>query len=67
MAEISRSTIAENATKPKRVKGDEGEVEQFSIAEQIAADKHNQNTAAARSSGFGLRVVRVKASSALGQ
>lgn len=67
MAEITSSTIAENATKPKRVKGDEGEVEQFSIAEQIAADKHNQSTTASRASGFGLRVVRSKMPSALGQ
>ena len=33
-------SIAKSAAAPRRVKGDEGEVEQHSLTDQIAADKH---------------------------
>lgn len=42
MAETNASTIATNATLPKKAEGDEGSVEQHSIPDQIAADKHNK-------------------------
>lgn len=42
MPEIDASTIAENAAKPQEVQGDEGRVKQFSIDDQIKADKYNR-------------------------
>lgn len=37
MAEITATTIAENAAAPKRMSGDQGAAEQHSIPDQIAA------------------------------
>jgi len=34
------NTIRENAAGPKRASGDSGSVEQHSLSDQIAADKH---------------------------
>jgi len=40
MAENLDNTIRENAAGPKRASGDSGSVEQHSLSDQIAADKH---------------------------
>lgn len=66
MADLS-TQIQTNAAGPKKAKSDEGEFEQHSLTEQIEADRYLNNKNASRASGFGLRVVRAKMSSALGQ
>ena len=43
MADTEAEAIAANAAAPKRVKGDEGEFEQHSIPDQIAADKYRRS------------------------
>lgn len=45
--------ILDNALAPKRAAGDSGSVEQHSIPDQIAADKHNAAKAASRAGGWG--------------
>ena len=40
MADELDSTIQENASGPKRARGDSGEMEQHSLTDQIAADKY---------------------------
>lgn len=40
MADDLKTSIAENAAGPKRARGDQGEVEQHSLADQIAADRY---------------------------
>lgn len=66
MADLS-SQIETNAAGPKKAKSDEGEFEQHSLSEQIEADRYLNNRGAARAKGFGLRVVRAKTSSSLGE
>jgi|14BtaG_2_1085337.scaffolds.fasta_scaffold105634_1 hypothetical protein len=66
MADLS-SQIETNAAGPKKAKSDEGEFEQHSLKEQIEADRYLNNRGAARAKGFGLRVVRAKTSSSLGE
>jgi hypothetical protein len=66
MTDLS-TNIATNAAAPKRVKTDEDEFEQHNLKDQIEADRYLNNRGAARAKGFGLRVVRAKTSSALGQ
>lgn len=66
MTDLS-SDIASNAAGPKRAKSDEGEFEQHNLKDQIEADRYLNNKNAARAKGFGLRVVRAKMPSALGQ
>ena len=46
MAEIDASTIAENATKPRKASSDGTSAEQHSLADQIAAAKFNASTSA---------------------
>jgi len=48
-------TIETNLAQPKRAKGDGIEVEQHSLKDQIAADRHLASKAAARRSGFPVR------------
>jgi hypothetical protein len=40
MADDLKTSIAENAAGPKRARGDQGEVEQHSLPDQIAADRY---------------------------
>lgn len=48
MADEIKDAIEANAIGPRRVTGDEGSVEQHSLSDQIAADKHlSERTAAA--------------------
>ena len=47
-------SIRRNARGPKRAKGDSGEMEQHSLAEQIEADRYLESKDAARK-GLGVR------------
>lgn len=62
MSEDLSSQILENAQGPKRVRGDEGEVEGQSLADQIAADKYLASktaSTAGASSLFGMRFAKL--------
>ena len=59
MTEDLDNTIRENATGPKRAKGDSGEMEQHSLTDQIAADKYLASKKAAAGKGFGMRLVKI--------
>ena len=53
-------TISQNAAAPRRVKGDEGEVEQHSLTDQIAADKHLATVSGADHPARRLRFARCR-------
>ena len=59
MTESLDNTIRDNAAGPKRARGDSGEVEQHSIADQIAADKHLAGKDATAGTGLGVRLVKL--------
>ena len=59
MAEQLDNTIKENAAGPRRASGDSGSVEQHSLQDQIAADKHLESKKASRSKGLGIKLVKV--------
>ena len=59
MAEDLDNTIRENAAGPKRASGDSGSVEQHSLSDQIAADKHLASKQAASGKGLGIRKVKL--------
>ena len=59
MAETLDNTIRENAAGPKRASGDSGSVEQHSLADQIAADKHLASKEASAGTGLGIRRVKL--------
>ena len=60
MAEDSLdNTIRDNASGPKRASGDSGSIEQHSLADQIAADKHLAGKQAASQSGLGIKRVKL--------
>ena len=54
MAEDLDSTIRENASGPKRARGDSGEMEQHPLREQIEADRY-LNSKQAVKNGLGIR------------
>lgn len=54
MAEPLDDTIQQNAKGPKRAKGDSAEMEQHSLADQVAADRYLQSKKAARKKGLGI-------------
>ncbi len=59
MSDEIQDAIIENAKGPKRVRGDEGEVEQHDLADQIAAAKHVAGTTAATNASRGLRFTKL--------
>ena len=59
MPEDLTNAIAENASGPKRAKGDAAEMEQHSLADQIAADRYLASKKAAKTKGLGLRVTKL--------
>lgn len=59
MSDAIKDAILENATGPKRVEGDELKVEQHSLADQIAADKHVSSIDAVKKPGRGIRFSRL--------
>jgi hypothetical protein len=59
MAEELDTTIRDNASGPKRAKGDSVEMEQHGLTDQIAADRYLASKKAAKSKGLGLRVSKL--------
>jgi len=59
MPDDLNDTIRENAKGPKRAKGDSGEVEQHSLAEQIEADRYLNSKKAAKVKGLGVRMSKL--------
>ena len=51
--------IRRNARGPKRAKGDSGEMEQHSLADQIEADRYLASKAAAKKRGAGLKLSKL--------
>ena len=54
-----QNSIKENAAGPKSASGDAGSVQQHSLPEQIAADKHIQSKEAMSSKGLGIKLVKL--------
>ena len=65
MAENLDNTIRDNAAGPKRAKGDSSEMEQHSLPDQIAADKHLASKQAASGKGLGIRRIKLSPSGAV--
>jgi len=59
MSQEMEQTIRENATGPRKASGDAGSVEQHSLADQIAADKHLSGRKAAAGPGLGIRLIKL--------
>ena len=59
MADELDSTIRENASGPKRARGDAGEMEQHSLKDQIAADKYLAGKDAAKGPKAGIRMLKI--------
>jgi len=59
MANDIKKTIEDNASGPKRAKGDSGEIEQHSLTEQIEVARFSASTAAVKKKPFGLRRVKL--------
>lgn len=53
------SSIKTNAKGPKRARGDAGEMEQHSLRDQIAPDKHLESKKASRAKGLGIRLAKL--------
>lgn len=59
MPDDLEQAIIENAQGPKRARGDSGEMEQHSLAEQIEADRYLNSKKAAKAKGLGLRITKL--------
>jgi hypothetical protein len=59
MSDDLEQQLRENASSPKRARGDSGEMEQHSISDQIAADRYLNSKKAARSRSGGLRMTKI--------
>lgn len=57
-SELSQ-TIIDNAQSAKKAKGDNGELEQHSLTEQIEADRYLSNRKAARRGVHALQITKV--------
>jgi hypothetical protein len=64
MAEELDNKIRDNASGPKRAKGDSVEMEQHGLTDQIAADRYLASKKAAKAKGLGLRVSKLVPSGA---
>ena len=53
------NSIRENAAGPKRASGDAGSVEQHSLSEQIATEKHLAGKEATAGKGLGVKLVKL--------
>jgi len=62
MTDSLEKAIQDNATGPKSASGDAGSVEQHSLPDQIAADKHIASKPAIRSKGLGIKLVKLSPS-----
>jgi hypothetical protein len=54
MPDDLEQAILDNASGPKKAKGDSAEMEQHGLADQIAADLYLQSKRASRRSGLGI-------------
>ena len=60
-AEEREDAIQDSATGPKRMRGDEGEIEQHDLVDQIEADRYlGSRTAVDSSKTRGLRFMRIE-------
>ena len=59
MTEDLNDTIQDNASGPRKASGDSGSVEQHSLPDQIAADKHLSSKAAAAGKGLGIKLAKI--------
>jgi hypothetical protein len=59
MSEDLDDNIRNNATGPKRAKGDSAEMEQHPLPDQIAADRYLQGKKAMRGKGLGGKLVKL--------
>lgn len=57
---LTPEQIETNAAKPRRMQADGQLVEQHSIPDQIAADRHAKSTAAAKSRGRGIILTKLE-------
>lgn len=62
MSETLDNTIRENAAGPKKASGDAGSIEQHSLADQIAADKHLSSKQAMSGKGLGIKLLKISPS-----
>lgn len=62
MTDSLDAAIQENAIGPKSASGDAGSVEQHSLPDQIAADKHLQSKQAMSSKGLGIKLLKISPS-----
>ena len=53
------NVIQENAAGPKKAAGDAGSIEQHSLTDQIAADKHLASKGAMKSKGLGIKLLKI--------
>lgn len=65
MAEDLDNAIKTNAEGPAKASGDSGSVEQHSLPDQIAADKHLASKQAASGKGLGIRRIKLSPSGAV--
>ncbi len=59
MSDNLSQKIKENASSPKRARGDSGSMEQHSLSDQIAADRYLNSKKAAGGKGLGVKVSRM--------
>lgn len=62
MTDSLEKVIHDNASGPKSASGDAGSVEQHSLPDQIAADKHIASKNAMSSKGLGIKLVKLSPS-----
>ena len=59
MADDLSEAILENAQGPAKASGDSGSMEQHSLPDQIAADRHIQSKKATRRKGLGIALKKL--------
>lgn len=59
MTDTIDNSIEQNAAGPRKASGDAGSVEQHSLADQIAADKHLESKKASRAKGLGIKLAKI--------
>ena len=59
MADDLEQSLRDNASGPKRAKGDSSEMEQHSLPDQIAADKYLASKQASRKKGLGIALKKL--------
>ncbi len=59
MSDTMENTIEQNAQGPKSASGDAGSLEQHSLTDQIAADKHLSSKKAMTGKGMGIKLLKI--------